>query len=99
LDLLNGRHPLPLELNCEIFKCLPDPIQKKFIWAMGRGIYGIFRHKLLVKVNFQLLGIIKLSFLDQKTSKSSAKSLDPKEKDGKPLSRRFINQHVMGGGI
>jgi hypothetical protein len=48
--LPNVRHPLPLELNCEIFKCLEVPIQTKFIWAMGRDIYSMFRHKLLVKV-------------------------------------------------
>jgi hypothetical protein len=53
LDLPNGRRPLPLELNCEIFKCLTVPIQTNFIWAMGWGIYGAFRHKLLVKVNFK----------------------------------------------
>jgi hypothetical protein len=34
--------PLPLELNCEIFKCLAEPIQTKFIWAMGRDIYAAF---------------------------------------------------------
>jgi hypothetical protein len=47
--------PLPLELNCEIYKCLPEPIQTKFIWGLGRGIYGAFRHKLLVKVYIQLV--------------------------------------------
>jgi hypothetical protein len=52
--LTNGRHPLPLELNCEIFKCLKVPIQTKFIWGLGRGIYGAFRHKLLVKVNLHI---------------------------------------------
>jgi hypothetical protein len=57
LNLPNGRRcPLPLELNCEIFKCLPEPIQTKFIWAMGRGIYAAFRHKLLVKVNLHIIG-------------------------------------------
>jgi hypothetical protein len=44
------RHPLPLELNCEIFKCLKLPIQRKFIWGLGRDIYGIFGQKLLKKV-------------------------------------------------
>jgi hypothetical protein len=56
--LLNVRRPLPLELNCEIFKCLAVPIQTKFIWAMGRGIYGAFRRKLLINVNIHLLEII-----------------------------------------
>jgi hypothetical protein len=41
---------LPLELECEVFKCLQFPIQCKFICGMGRGIYGIFGHKLLTKV-------------------------------------------------
>jgi hypothetical protein len=50
----NGHRPLPLELNCEIYKCLPVPIQTKFIWGLGRDIYGIFRHKLLVKVNLTI---------------------------------------------
>jgi hypothetical protein len=44
------RVPLPLELNCEIFEFLKMPRQKKFIWRLGRGIYGMFRHKLLTKV-------------------------------------------------
>jgi hypothetical protein len=43
---------LPLELECEIYKCLKQPIQRKFIWGMGRGIYEMFGHKLLVKVLF-----------------------------------------------
>jgi hypothetical protein len=50
------RLPLPLELNCQIFECLKVPIQKKFICGLGRGIYGIFREKLLTKVE------IKISF-------------------------------------
>jgi hypothetical protein len=33
---------LPLEMECEIFKFLTLKIQTKFIWAMGRGIYGVF---------------------------------------------------------
>jgi hypothetical protein len=41
---------LPLELECEIFKCLKEEIQTKFIWGMGRGIYAIFQLKLLTKV-------------------------------------------------
>jgi hypothetical protein len=43
---------LPLEMECEIFKFLTQPIQTKFIWRMGRGIYGMFRHQLLTKVYF-----------------------------------------------
>jgi hypothetical protein len=46
----SSRVPLPLELNCEIFKCLKLPIQKKFIWGLGRDIYGMFGQKLLKKV-------------------------------------------------
>jgi hypothetical protein len=46
----SSRVPLPLELNCEIFKCLKLPNQRKFIWGLGRDIYGIFRQKLLKKV-------------------------------------------------
>jgi hypothetical protein len=45
-----AHHRLPLELECEIFKFLKLEIQQKFIWGMGRGIYGIFGHKLLIKV-------------------------------------------------
>jgi hypothetical protein len=46
----SSRVPLPLELNCEIFKCLKLPIQGKFIWGLGRDIYGMFGQKLLIKV-------------------------------------------------
>jgi hypothetical protein len=47
----NGRRfPLPLELNCQIFECLKFGIQRKFIGGLGRGIYGIFRLKILTKV-------------------------------------------------
>jgi hypothetical protein len=46
----SSRVPLPLELNCEIFKCLKLPIQRKFIWGLGSDIYGIFGQKLLKKV-------------------------------------------------
>jgi hypothetical protein len=46
----SSRVPLPLELNCEVFKCLKLPIQRKFIWGMGRDIYGMFGQKLLKKV-------------------------------------------------
>jgi hypothetical protein len=42
--------PLPLELNCEIFKFLKWPNQRKLIVGMGRGIYEIFRLQLLRKV-------------------------------------------------
>jgi hypothetical protein len=49
MDLGTSR-PLPLELNSEIFKCLKLPIQRKFIWGLGRGIYGMFGQKLLKKV-------------------------------------------------
>jgi hypothetical protein len=44
------RVPLPLELNCQIFECLKFGIQRKFIGGLGRGIYAIFRHKVLTKV-------------------------------------------------
>jgi hypothetical protein len=44
------RVPLPLELNCQLFDFLKFRIQKKFISGLGRGIYGIFRQKLLTKV-------------------------------------------------
>jgi hypothetical protein len=44
------RVPLPLELNCQIFACLKFEIQRKFIGGLGRGIYGMFRHKVLKKV-------------------------------------------------
>jgi hypothetical protein len=46
----SSRVPLPLELNCEIFKCLKLPVQRKFIWGLGRDIYGMFDQKLLKKV-------------------------------------------------
>jgi hypothetical protein len=43
---------LALELECEIFKGLKLPIQRKFISGLGRGIYGIFAPKIraLLKV-------------------------------------------------
>jgi hypothetical protein len=44
--------PLPLEMNCEIFKFLKWPNQRKLIVGMGREIYGIFRQRLLRKVFF-----------------------------------------------
>jgi hypothetical protein len=44
------RVPLPLELNCQIFECLKFGIQRKFIGGLGRGIYALFRHKVLTKV-------------------------------------------------
>jgi hypothetical protein len=44
------RVPLPLELNCEIFEFLKIESQRKFIGGLGRGIYGMFRHKVLKKV-------------------------------------------------
>jgi hypothetical protein len=43
---------LPLEMECEIYKCLKLTNQCKFIWGMGRGIYEMFGHKLLIKVYF-----------------------------------------------
>jgi hypothetical protein len=49
-SLERRRLPLPLELNCQIFECLKLPIQKKFICGLGRGIYGIFRQKVLTNV-------------------------------------------------
>jgi hypothetical protein len=48
------RRRLPLEMECEIFKCLKQPIQCKFIWGMSRGIYAIFGHKLLTQVCFNI---------------------------------------------
>jgi hypothetical protein len=51
------RRRLPLEMECEIFKCLKHPIQCKFIWAMGRGIYGVFGHQLLTKVSILYLNL------------------------------------------
>jgi hypothetical protein len=50
MDLASSRRRLPLEMNCEMYKFLKLPIQKKFIWGMGRDIYGMFRQKLLKKV-------------------------------------------------
>jgi hypothetical protein len=40
-------------MECEVFKNFKLEIQQKFIWGMGRGIYGIFRHKLLTKVKLR----------------------------------------------
>jgi hypothetical protein len=48
------RLPLPLELNCQIFECLKVTIQKKFICGMGKGIYGIYREKVLTKVGLKI---------------------------------------------
>jgi hypothetical protein len=49
-SLHRHRLPLPLELNCQIFECLKVPIQRKFICGLGKGIYGMFRQKVLIKV-------------------------------------------------
>jgi hypothetical protein len=51
--MLEHRIPLPLELNCQIFECLKFGIQRKFIGGLGRGIYGMFRQKVLIKVAFE----------------------------------------------
>jgi hypothetical protein len=56
---LPSRHPLPLELNCEIFKCLQLPIQRKFIGGLGRGIYGMFGQKLIIKVFCDYLSLLE----------------------------------------
>jgi hypothetical protein len=50
MDLDSSRRRLPLEMNCEMYKFLKFPIQKKFIWGLGRGIYEMFGPKLLFKV-------------------------------------------------
>jgi hypothetical protein len=52
MDLLDCRHsrPLPLELNCEIFKCLDLLIQRDFISGLGREIYDMFGQKLHIKL-------------------------------------------------
>jgi CRISPR/Cas system CMR subunit Cmr6 (Cas7 group RAMP superfamily) len=41
---------LPLEMECEIFKFLKLKMQQKFIYGMGRGIYGMYSQKVLMKV-------------------------------------------------
>jgi hypothetical protein len=41
---------LPLEMECEIFKCLKWQIQRTFIWGLGKGIHAMFRQKVLSKV-------------------------------------------------
>jgi hypothetical protein len=46
------RRRLPLEMENEIFKFLKWPIQLKLIASMGRGIYGLFQQRLMVKVCF-----------------------------------------------
>jgi hypothetical protein len=50
LNLPRPCRRLPLEMNSEIFKCLKVPIQTKFIWGLGKGIYAMFGQKLLIKV-------------------------------------------------
>jgi hypothetical protein len=59
-DLKCRRLPLPLELNCQIFECLKVPIQKKFICGLGKGIYGMFRQKLLTKVGLKIFSIFPI---------------------------------------
>jgi hypothetical protein len=49
-ELPHGRRRLPLEMNCETFKFLNLEVQRKFIWGLGRGIYGMFRQKHLIRV-------------------------------------------------
>jgi hypothetical protein len=51
--LKHVRRRLPLEMECEIFKFLQVTIQHKFIWRMGRGIYGMFGQKILNKVFYK----------------------------------------------
>jgi hypothetical protein len=53
------RRLLPLEMNCEIFKCLKWPIHAKFIWGLGRGIYTMFGQKLLIKVFLHKMPVFK----------------------------------------
>jgi hypothetical protein len=57
-SLARQRLPLPLELNCQIFECLKVPIQKKFICGLGKGIYGIYRQKVLTKVGLKIYFIL-----------------------------------------
>jgi hypothetical protein len=45
--LKEQRHRIPLPLKFEFLKF---GIQRKFIGGLGRGIYGIFRQKVLTKV-------------------------------------------------
>jgi hypothetical protein len=57
------RTRLPLELECEMFKFVKPQTQRKLIWRMGRGIYGMFGQKLLAKVwdCFKIRNICSLS--------------------------------------
>jgi CRISPR/Cas system CMR subunit Cmr6 (Cas7 group RAMP superfamily) len=41
---------LPLEMECEIFKYLKLKMQQKLVYGMGRGIYGMFSHRVLTQV-------------------------------------------------
>jgi hypothetical protein len=47
-------NPLPLELNCEIYKFLKVEIQTKLISGLGKGIYEMFHQKLLAQVYLSL---------------------------------------------
>jgi hypothetical protein len=49
---------LPLEMECEVFKCLTLPTQLKFITGLGKGIYGMFGPKIrALKKVYKLLQI------------------------------------------
>jgi hypothetical protein len=64
VDLASSSHiPLPLELNSEVFKCLKLPVQRKFIWGLGRDIYGMFRQKLLKMVFFMFTKVLSPSII------------------------------------
>jgi hypothetical protein len=64
------RRRLPLEMECEVFKCLTLPTQLKFITGLGKGIYGMFGPKIraLKKVyKLLLFKIFKMPKLCQKS--------------------------------
>jgi hypothetical protein len=71
---------LPLELECEIFKCLPPSKQLKFVTGLGSDIASIFVPKLseLVKVKFLMINYLKSKsqhLLGEENWKSTRKSI------------------------
>jgi hypothetical protein len=92
---------LPLEMECEIFKFLKVPIQQKFIWGLGRRIYGMFGHKLLVKVWINCFGFIeKIVFLRPKdcTIRSQIGGIEQKPRSQSP-QRDFRPATIQMDGV
>jgi hypothetical protein len=56
MDLPSSRphRKLPAELNQQIYLCFNPATQRKFISGLGWDFYAMFRHKLLIKVFYEI---------------------------------------------